>query len=151
MIELRFEADVNSSADAIFDVLTDLRRYDRWLTGSSAYPGTTEVSTDPVALGTTYVECASQGVRRGTVTEFEPPVRVAFRQPMTMKPRLLGVIDIEVGYTLTATAGRVHIGRVVQVDLPVRLRPARMLVLRGFRAESERTLLALKAFAEARV
>ena len=91
MIEIHQEADVHCSAEATFAAIVDLRDYNRWLTRSSACPGTTDISTDPITAGTTYVESGPQGP----------------------------------------------------------LKPVRPLVLRQFRRESERTLLALKAHAEA--
>src|SRR5437867_1130042 len=101
MVEVRCEVDIRGSADTVFATLADLRGYGRWLANSSAYPGTTEISADPIAVGTTYVEASSTGVRRGTVTELDAPTRITFHQPMTMKPRFFGTIDIHVRYTLT--------------------------------------------------
>ena len=86
MVDLVFEADVAAPAETVFDALVDLPGYGRWLTSSSAYAGTTEVSTDPVAAGTTYVEQSPSGTRHGTVTELDRPSRVTFHQPMTMRP-----------------------------------------------------------------
>jgi uncharacterized protein YndB with AHSA1/START domain len=148
MPELHIETDIRSTADSVFATLIDLRGYDRWLPKSSAFPGTTEVSSDPVAVGTTYVESSSAGVRRGTVTELQPPTLVTFHQPMTMKPALLGTIDIHVRYTLTKADEVVHLSRVVELTLPWQLKLMKALVLKQFRAESERTVNALKAFLE---
>jgi len=149
MVELPFETEIHSSADTIFQLITDLRGYDRWLSSSAAYAGTTEISTDPIELGTTYVESSPSGTRHGTVTELDPPTRVTFHQPMTMKPRLLGVIDIHATYTLTPTAAGVHVARLVTLTLPWPLKLLQPLVLRPFRQENERTMEALKSFAEA--
>ena len=148
MVELLFETEIHSSADTVFQLITDLRGYNRWLTSSAAYAGTTEVSTDPIAAGTTYVESSTSGVRHGTVTELDAPSRVTFHQPMTMKPRFLGIIDIHVTYTLTPTAGGVHVGRLVTLTLPLPLKLLQPLVLRPFRQESQRTIQALKSFSE---
>ena len=87
-------------------------------------------------------------MRHGTVTEFEPPTRVTFHQPMTVKPRPLGIIDIVLRYTFTPTAASVHVGRVVTLTIHWPLKLIQPLVVRQFRRESGRTLLALKAFAE---
>jgi uncharacterized protein YndB with AHSA1/START domain len=149
MVTLSMETEINGSAEAVFDAITDLRGYGRWLDTSSAYAGTTDISTDPIAAGTTYVEPSPSGVRRGTVTELTRPASVTFHQPMTMKPRLLGVIDIHVTYTLTPVAAGVHLGRTVDLVIGWPLRAAQPLVLRQFRAESERTMRALKTFVEA--
>jgi uncharacterized protein YndB with AHSA1/START domain len=146
MAELVFEAEVACPAETVFDALVDLPGYGRWLTSSSAYAGTTEVSSDPVAAGTTYVETSPSGTRHGTVTELDRPSRVTFHQPMTMRPRLLGVIDIHVSYTLTPTADGTHVTRVVRLTLPWQLRLLQPLVLRQFDAESRRTMDALAAF-----
>jgi uncharacterized protein YndB with AHSA1/START domain len=32
MVELPFETEIHSSADRVFEVITDLRGYNRWLT-----------------------------------------------------------------------------------------------------------------------
>jgi uncharacterized protein YndB with AHSA1/START domain len=149
MSELRYETEIRCTAEAIFAAIVDLRGYDRWLTSSAAYGGTTEISTDPISAGTTYVESGPGGVRNGTVTEFEPPTRVTFHQPMTMKTKLLGVIDIKVRYLLTPTAASVHVVRLVTLAIPWPLMLIQPLVVRQFRKESERTVLALKAHAEA--
>ena len=93
MIEIPSEADIQCSAETIFDVIIDFRGQDRWLTESSAYRGTTEVSSDPVMLGTTYREPGSAGDRSGTVTEFERPTKLTCRQPVTMKLHL-GTVDV---------------------------------------------------------
>ena len=53
MTALHLEIDVDSTAEKVFDAIVDLRGYGRWLASSASYPGTTEISSDPVAAGTT--------------------------------------------------------------------------------------------------
>jgi len=149
MVEIRQEIDIKGTADAVFAGIVDFRAYERWLTSSSSFRGITDISSDPIELGTTWVEPGRGGVRRGTVTRFEPPTCVAFHQPMTMRPRVLGVIDISVVLTLSPTAGGVHVRRVVTVGVPRQLKIVQPLVIRQIRTESGRTLLALKACVEA--
>jgi uncharacterized protein YndB with AHSA1/START domain len=146
-VEFPSEADIDCSAERIFDLITDFDGYSRWLTTSSNYRGTHEISANPVTLGTTYREPGPYGVRNGKVIEFERPTRVVFHQPMTMKFGA-GVIDITVTYTLTPGATATHVRRVVSVRLPWRLKPFSALVLAPFRTESARTLAALKAYAD---
>ena len=134
MIEIREHVDVGSTADEIFATVADLRAYNRWLASSGSYAGTTEISEGQIALGTTYVETERRGTRHGTVTEFEPPRRITFHQPMTINPRSLGiVIDITVSYTLAPRDGAVSIDRVVSLGIPWPLRLAQPLVVRQFR------------------
>jgi len=102
--EVPSEADIHCSAEKIFDVIIDFRGQDRWLTKSSAFHGTSEISMNPVTLGTTYREPGPFGVRNGTVTEFERPTKLTFHQPMTIKLHS-GIVDVTMRYTLTPGAG----------------------------------------------
>jgi uncharacterized protein YndB with AHSA1/START domain len=148
MTQIRQEAEIHAPVERIFAAIVDLRGYDRWLATSSVFEGIIDISSDPIALGTTWSEPGPNGVRRGTVTEFEPPTRVTFREPMTMSPSFLGVIDITVSLTLTPRPTSVLVRRVVTIGIPWPLRLVQPLVVRQFRTESGRTLLALKHFAE---
>jgi uncharacterized protein YndB with AHSA1/START domain len=144
------EADIRCPAEQIFDLITDFRGQDRWLAKSSAFRGTTAISSDPVTLGTTYREPGPFGVRNGTVTEFERPATVTFHQPMTMRLRT-GTVDVTLRYALTpgSVAGVTHVARVVTLTVPPSLRLVQPVLVRAFRTESTRTLLALKAYADA--
>jgi uncharacterized protein YndB with AHSA1/START domain len=149
MAELHLEVDVAAPAETVFDMLADVRRYGEWLDESASYRGTAEVRPDgPIAEGSTYVEPERRGVRRGTVTEFERPTRLTFHQPMTLKPKLAGVIDITVRYTLTPREDSVHVDRDVTIGLPWSLKLVQPVVARQFRTESQRTMDELKAYLE---
>lgn len=143
------EADIRCPAEKIFDVITDFGGQERWLSKSSAFRGTTAISPDPVCLGTTYREPGPFGVRNGTVTEFERPTAITFRQPMTLRLGA-GIVDVTLRYTLTPgpAAGVTHVARVVTITVPPRLRLLQPVLLRAFRTESTRTLMALKAYAD---
>jgi uncharacterized protein YndB with AHSA1/START domain len=148
MIEISSEAEVDCSAERIFDVIVDFRGQDRWLASSAVYRGTREISSDPVTLGTTYREPGPAGFRTGTVTELERPTRLACHQPLTM-PLHVGTVDATLRYTLTpAGSESTHVERVVTLGIPWSLKLLQPLLVRTFRRESERTLRALKAFAE---
>jgi uncharacterized protein YndB with AHSA1/START domain len=146
VIEIPSEADIQCPAEKIFDVIIDLRGQDRWLTKSSAFHGTSEISSNPVTLGTTYREPGPFGVRHGMVTEFERPAKITFRQPMTMKLHA-GTVDVTLRYTLTPTAESAHVRRVVTLGVPWPLRLFQPLLVHAVRVESRRILLALKAYA----
>lgn len=148
MIEIPSEADVQRSAETIFDVIIDFRGQDRWLTKSAVFRGTREISSNPVTLGTTYREPGPAGVRNGTVTELERPTKLTCHQPLTMRLHA-GTVDATVRYTLTPTGPEsTHVERVVTLAIPWSLKLLQPLLVRAFRRESERTLLALKAYAE---
>ena len=144
------EADIRCPAEQIFDLITDFRGQDRWLAKSSAFRGTTAISSDPVTLGTTYREPGPFGVRNGTVTEFERPAKVTFHQPMTLRLHS-GTVDVTLRYALTpgAVAEATHVARAVTLTIPPSLRLVQPVLVRAFRVESTRTLMALKAYADA--
>jgi uncharacterized protein YndB with AHSA1/START domain len=145
--EIPAHADIGCPAETIFDLITDFKGQDRWLSRSSAFRGTTAISSDPVVLGTTYREPGPLGVRHGTVTEFERPAKITFHQPMTMRLHA-GTVDITLRYTLTPAGGSTHVTRVVTIGIPRSLKVIQPVIIRAFRMESGRTLLALKAYAD---
>jgi hypothetical protein len=148
-IELACEADIGCAVSRIFDVITDLRGQGSWLSQSSAFKGTKDISPGPVAKGTTYREPGPLGMRDGVITEFEPPTVVTFHQPMTLKLHA-GVLDITLRYTLTPQGpNSTHVRRVCSLTLPAHLKAFAPVFVRAFRVESERTLKALKAHADA--
>lgn len=64
----RFTARINGSPEVIFDLIADMPNYGRWLPGSQALGGTTEVSPYPVRLGTTYLDAGPAGQRPPTMS-----------------------------------------------------------------------------------
>jgi hypothetical protein len=101
-----------------------------------------------VTLGTTYREPGTPGVRHGEVTELERPSKVTFHQPMTMKLHA-GTIDVTVRYMLAPQGASTRVTRLVTLGIPWSLRLLQPLLVHAFRAESERTLLSLKVYADA--
>jgi uncharacterized protein YndB with AHSA1/START domain len=149
MVALTFDAEIRASADRVFSLLADLRDYDRWLPNSSAFRGTGSISDGPIAVGTTYVEPGPLGTRHGTVTELNRPLRLAFEQPMTLKPRVFGVIGIKLDHTLVPKGSSVHLRRTVELKPRGPVRLIMPLVTHMFRTENDRTMQALKTYAEA--
>ncbi len=148
-MQLDFETDIAARAETVFDLLSDLRGYDRWLPGSQSFHGTTEISDGPIGVGTTYVEPGPTGVRRGRITAYDRPTRLGFEQPMTLKPRAAGTIHIDLLLTLTPAGDSVHLKRTVDLTFSGPVRFAQGLVKRAFVSENARMLRALKDYAEA--
>jgi uncharacterized protein YndB with AHSA1/START domain len=145
--EIPAQADIGCPAETIFDLITDFKGQDRWLSRSSAFRGTTAISSDPVVLGATYTEPGPFGVRHGTVTGFERPRTIAFHQPMTMRLHA-GIVDVTLRYSLTPAGGSTHVSRVVTIEIPWSLKVLQPVIIRSFRVESGRTLAALTAYAD---
>ena len=148
MTTIERHVDIAASPEVVFDLICDLHGYDRWLPSVGDYEGTSEISPPPVAVGTTYVEHSRQGVRHGIVIALARPDVVAFRQPMTLRPRLAGTIDSTVTMSVSATAVGARVTRTVELGIPRRLAFLRSVVVGRYARESERMLAALKAAAE---
>jgi len=148
MTTIERHVDIAAAPEVVFDLIADLHGYGRWLPSSGDYEGTSEISPPPVAMGTTYVEHSRNGVRHGLVIAFARPEVIAFRQPMTLRPRVAGTIDSTVSMSVSATAIGSRVTRTVELGVPRRLAPARAIVVGRYTRESERMLAALKAYAE---
>jgi hypothetical protein len=136
------------SAERVFSLLADLRDYDRWLPKSSSFHGTVAISGGPVAVGTAYVEPGPLGTRHGTITQMARPTRLAFEQPMTLKPRALGMIGIRLLDTLTPSGSFVHLLRTLELSPRGPVRLAMPPVVAMFRVENERMMRTLETYAE---
>jgi hypothetical protein len=146
IVEIPLQAEVQCSAERIFEVIADLNGQDRWLPRSTVFRGTVDVSDNPVRLGSTYREPSPQGIRHGEVIEFEPPVRITFHQPINLRP--FGRIDMVQRCTLVPLGETTLVRRVAVVGIPAYLRPVARIILSTTTRESGRTLSALKAYCE---
>lgn len=148
MTHIECHTDVNASQETVFDLLSDLHGYDRWLPAAGDYEGTSEISPPPVAVGTTYVEHTGRGVRHGVVTVLDRPNVISFRQPMTLRPRLAGTIESTVTLSVARRGDGARVTRTVELGVPWQLAFLRSLVVGRYSRESERMLHELKAYAE---
>jgi hypothetical protein len=148
MIDLRWEAYVRANAEEVFSLLVGLRDYDRWLPRSAAFHGTMEISDGPIDVGTTYIEPGPLGTRFGRITKLVRPTELDFEQPMTMKPKALGVIGIRLFHKISPGVGSVHLVRRLELSPRGPIKIAAPLLVRAFKAENERMIRILKEFAE---
>ncbi|WP_173921543.1 SRPBCC family protein [Agromyces sp. Marseille-P2726] len=140
--------DIAASPEAVFDLVSDLHGYGRWLPSAGDYEGTSEISPPPVAVGTTYVERSRRGTRRGVVIALARPDVIAFRQPMILRPRFAGTIGSTVSMSVAPTATGARVTRRVELGIPRRLALLRSLIVTRYTRESERMLRSLKSTAE---
>jgi uncharacterized protein YndB with AHSA1/START domain len=148
----RFTARIDAPPEIIFDLIADMPNYGRWLPGSQAFGGTTEVSPYPVRLGTAYLDAGPAGQRPGSVTVYDPPKRIAFHHTMLLKQGpLMANIDVHVRYILEAVEGGTFVLRELDltIQIPGLLKIAEPLVLYAFRKENVRILEELKRYVEA--
>jgi hypothetical protein len=150
-VHLEFTAQIRGSPDALFQLIADLPNYGRWLPGSNAFGGTTQVTPYPVRLGTTYLDGGPAGVRPGSVTEFDPPRRIAFHQTAALqRGPLRGDVDIRIGYTLGPVDRSTRVFRTLDLDIhiPGLWKVLQPLVVAAFRKENARVLRELQHYAE---
>jgi len=151
MPDLRFTTLIEGSAETIFGLIADLAHYDRWLPGSKAFGTITQISPLPIGVGTTYIDAGPSGTRRGKVTDYQPPTRICFHQPMEVKQRLVtGTIDIHLRHTLEPVEKMTRVNRDLTLQIHGLLKLAQPFVIAAFRQENERVLLALKLYVEKR-
>jgi uncharacterized protein YndB with AHSA1/START domain len=144
---------IAAPADLLFTLLTDLPNYGQWLPKSGQYAATTDVEPYPVALGTRYHDGQPDVPGKdwwGTVTGFQPPGSVDFHHTIPVR-QVRGTVDVHIHYSIEPADTGTQVDRwlVLDVTMPVILRPLRRLVTAAFDQENLRTLAALKQYAEA--
>ena len=148
----RFTARIKGSPEVIFDLIADMPNYGRWLPGSQAFGGTTEVSPYPVRLGTTYMDAGPAGQRPGSVTAYDPPRHIAFHHTMLLKQGPLSAdINVHIRYTAEPVEGETLVLRELDltIQIPDWIKIAEPFVLYAFRKENVRILAELKRYVEA--
>ncbi|MGA9602615.1 MAG: SRPBCC family protein [Methyloceanibacter sp.] len=143
-----FTTEIDGAPEIIFDLVADMPNYGRWLPGSQAFGATTEVTPYPVQLGTTYLDAGPAGRRPGSVIEFDPPRRIAFRHTMELElAPFHGSSDIKIRYTLEPEGRTTRVARALDMTMqaPVFLRP---FIIHAFRKENVRILAELKRYVE---
>jgi hypothetical protein len=147
----KFTAQINGKSEVIFDLIADMLNYGRWLPGSEAFGGTTEVKPYPVRLGTTYLDAGPAGKRPGEVTAYDFPKHIAFHHTMLLKKGpLVADIDVGIRYTFEPNARGTFVNR--ELDLTIKMcglfKVARPFVLYAFKKENLRILEELKHYVE---
>jgi uncharacterized protein YndB with AHSA1/START domain len=139
-----FTIDIARPIEQVFALIADLPNYHRWLPPSSLYGTTTQVSDSPVTLGTTYVD-GKQATLHGRVTEFDPPVAIAFHQEARL---LLSRLTIDIRYRLEPLGGQTRVYRNTTPRLSGVLALLQPLIVRPIRHENLRTLAMMKQYLE---
>ncbi len=147
----QFKTRIEGSPEIIFELIADMPNYRRWLPGSDAFGGTTQVSPYPVRLGTTYLDAGPAGERPGSVTVYDPPKHIAFHHTMLVKRGpLTANVDVHVQYTLEPVEGATNVIRDLDlsIEIPGLWKIAELFIVRAFRNENLRILAELKRHVE---
>jgi hypothetical protein len=138
----------------LFELLSDMPNYHRWLRSSDQFARTTDVEPYPVQLGSRYHDGKPGEPGKdwwGTVTGFQPPGSLDFHHTIHVG-QLRATIDVHIHDSFEqADAGGTQVTRwlVLDVAIPILFRPLRPLIIRSFDKENVRTMTAVKAHAEA--
>ncbi|WP_125903140.1 hypothetical protein [Luteibacter rhizovicinus] len=139
---------IEQDCGLVFDLLTDLRQYGLWLRRSGVFRGTTAIAPGPIGVGTTYVESSLWGTRHGIINALERPALVSYRQPMALRPRWLGTVDVRINDTLATVEGVTLLTRSIRLTFFGPVRFIKQAVALAFQREIVRTQSALKEYAE---
>jgi hypothetical protein len=145
-----YESDVNAPPAMVFDVLSDMPNYSKWLPPSEQFGNTTHVEPYPVQLGSRYCDGKPAEPGRpwwGTVTGYGVPGSLDFHHSLRVR-QLRAVVDVHIHYSLEKSASGTRITRWLVLDLNMWLflRPLRGIITSKFNRENLRTMAALEKY-----
>jgi hypothetical protein len=148
-----YSATVAAPPAVLFALLSDMPNYGDWLPGSDQFANTTDVEPYPVQLGSRYHDGQPEKPGKdwwGTVTGFQPPGSLDFHHTIAV-PQLRASIDVHIHYSFEAVEAVTLVNRwlVLDVTMPILLRPLRRLIVTSFDKENVRTMAAVKTYTEA--
>lgn len=148
-----YSSRVAAPPAVLFELLSDMPNYGRWLSRSAAFEQTTDVEPYPVQLGTRYHDGIPGEPGKdwwGTVTGFQPPGSLDFHHTIQVS-QLKATLDTHIHYSLEHADEGTEVIRwaVLDIAMPILFRPLRPLIIRSFDEENVRTVAAVKKYAEA--
>jgi hypothetical protein len=148
-----YSAQVKAPSDLLFDLLSDMPNYTRWLPGSEEFGRTTDVEPYPVRLGSRYHDGKPDVPGKdwwGTVTGFQPPGSLDFHHTIKVR-QLRATVDVHIHYSFEPGEGQTTSVRrwlLLDVNMPLFFRPLRRAITTSFDKENVRTMDAVKRYAE---
>jgi hypothetical protein len=151
-----YTSQVAAPPGLLFDLLSDMPNYGRWLPASGQFARTTDVEPYPVRLGSRYHDGNPDEPGkdwRGSVTGFQRPGSIDFHHTIRVR-QLRATVDVHIHYSIEPEERadqRTVVSRwlVLDVSMPVAFRPLRSAITTRFDQENLRTMAAVKQYAEA--
>jgi hypothetical protein len=148
-----YKANIAAQPTVLFELLSDLPNYGRWLPRSEAFGETTDVVPYPVQLGSKYHDGKPAVPGKnwwGAVIGFQPPGSIDF-QHVIYVGQLRATVDVHIHYSIEWEGQSTLVNRwlVLDITMPGILRPLRRLLIERFEKENARTMDALRKYAEA--
>ncbi len=147
-----YTSQVAAPPGLLFDLLSDMPHYDRWLPPSSQFADTTDVEPYPVRLGSRYHDGRPGEPGKdwwGTVTGFQRPGSIDFHHTIRVRP-LFATVDVHIHYSFEPEQAGTVVNRwlVLDFSMPMAFRPLRALITAAFDKENLRTMAAVKQYAD---
>jgi len=148
-----YRSTVGAPAAVLFELLSDMPNYGRWLPGSSQFASTTDVEPYPVQLGSRYHDGRPSEPGKdwwGTVIGFQPPGSLDFHHTIQVS-QLKATVDVHIHYSFERDDRGTQVTRwlVLDITMPILFRPLRRLIVRSFDDGNVRTMAAVKKYADA--
>ena len=108
-----YSSHVEAPPARLFELLSDLPNYTRWLPPSKQFSNTTAVEPYPVQLGSTYHDGKPAEPGKdwwGSVTGFQPPGSIDFHHTIRVS-QLRATVDVHIHYSLEPDNGGTHVSR----------------------------------------
>jgi uncharacterized protein YndB with AHSA1/START domain len=141
---VRYEtrATIDRPIGDVFARLADIGAYGTWMRRTGLFRRSGQTSDGPVGLGTAYFDATRMGTFRGEVTDYEPPVRIGFRETL----RWFGsdLMEARPGYVLEADGDKTLVHHVAEGELFGMMRVMKPVAALLARSERERTLESLR-------
>jgi hypothetical protein len=147
-----YSSHVAAAPELMFGLLSDMPNYNRWLPESAQFARTTDVEPYPVQLGSRYRDGKPDDPGKdwwGTVTGMHPPGSIDFHHSIRVR-QLHATVDVHIHYSFEPEDDGTLVSRwlVLDVIMPIALRPLRFAITSSFDKENLRTMAAVKEFAE---
>jgi Polyketide cyclase / dehydrase and lipid transport len=147
-----YSAKVAAPPEVLFELLSDMPNYQRWLPKSKQFSHITDVDPYPVQLGSKYHDGRPDEPGKnwwGTVTGLQRPGSIDFHHTIRIT-QLRATIDVHIHYSFEWEDGGTRVNRwlVLDVNMPSIVRPLRSVITSKFDKENVRTMAAVKQYAE---
>ena len=142
MIRVEVDTDIARPIEDVFDRLTNLSDYNRWMSRRGIFLRTAPTSGGPIGPGSTYYDKGRMGTAIGEVVRFNAPTRVAFSE--TIRWLGLPVLQARPAYDLVATPAGTRVHHTAEGTLYGIFKAMRPIVAVIARGERKRTIRSLK-------
>lgn len=155
-----YVSEIAAPRELLFELISDMPNYNRWLPPSKAFTRTTAVEPYPVQLGSRYHDGNPDKPKPGkdwwgTVTGMQDPGSIDFHHTIKIT-QVHGTADVHIHYSfepsesLKPGEAATHVERwlILEITMPVVFRPLRFAITSAFDKENVRTMAALKTYAE---